>query len=75
MASTNAKVDTGWQEHDVGSEPPAAEGGQTVERAGSQENVHTSSQGSVSDDFQRGYKLRDRVLRPAMVRVPRKPKN
>ena len=29
----------------------------------------------VIDELQRGYKLKDRLLRPAMVRVARNPKH
>lgn len=41
----------------------------TIHQAVMQENDETKESGSVIEEFQKGYKLKDRVLRPSMVKV------
>jgi molecular chaperone GrpE len=70
------------QFHDVlaklGVQPVAAEGESfdpNLHQAVQMVDTTESADNTVIDELQRGYKLKDRLLRPAMVRVARNSKN
>ena len=61
----------------LGVEPVAAEGelfDPNLHQAVQMVDTNEAEDNHVIDELQRGYKLRDRLLRPAMVRVARNPK-
>src|ERR1700716_2248143 len=62
MASTNAKVDSGSQERDVGHESPVAEGSESAKKARSQEHALTATAVNTSDDLQKVQAERDTLL-------------
>jgi molecular chaperone GrpE len=62
----------------IGVQPLAAKGQQFDPRfheAIEMVDTHDAKDNEVIDELQRGYKLKDRLLRPAMVRVARNTKN
>jgi molecular chaperone GrpE len=70
------------QFHDVlaklGVEPVPAEGAAfdpNVHQAIQMVDTNEAEDNHVIDELQRGYRLKDRLLRPAMVRVARNPRN
>jgi len=61
----------------LGVQPVAAEGepfDPNVHQAIQMVDTDEVEDNHVIDELQRGYKLKDRLLRPAMVRVARRPK-
>jgi len=61
----------------LGVEPVPAEGAQfdpNVHQAIQMVDTNKAEDNHVLEELQRGYKLKDRLLRPAMVRVARNPK-
>ena len=61
----------------VGVQPVSAEGAlfdPTLHQAIQMVDTEDAEDNHVIDELQRGYKLKDRLLRPAMVRVARNPK-
>jgi molecular chaperone GrpE len=62
VASTNAKVDAGSQELDVGHELPAADGAESADKARSQEVVPTTAPATTGDELQKVRAERDTLL-------------
>jgi len=61
----------------LGVEPVPAEGERfdpNLHQAVQMVDTEDIADNHVIDEFQRGYRLKDRLLRPAMVRVARNPR-